>query len=1013
MRPTLGAALLAAAFALAASAQDAPKAVWTEADVAAAEKAFQADRAAASKSNPASLERSDDLAARAARLAKRQLYADAVRLYRDARFGLPPGDLPEHVVRVIGSPRLRLNNAVQAVALSPDASKVVGGSADGEIKVWDSGNGRELFSYAGHKNEIQALAWSNDGKWILSAAGSEAHLIDGSTGKLAHTLTGHTGVIRTVAFRPDSKVCATSGDDTTVRVYDVATGKVWDKLPPKLQFGVNDLTFDPTGKMFAFGDQSGLLGGYLLEPPEGRRALVLGTNAHNPTACTAVAWVGDGKTIFSIGSNLKILQHGAPGPDGESVNNTGVRVNGEFDLAAAGHVEPNVRMAVTPYGKNLLTAGREGPIRVWDVAGRRVVRTLPAHDGGTRALAVSADGRIVASGGADRRVRISELSLEDPRRVYSDHKGFVWAAVASSKGKHLASGGADHRVMLRDPETGKTLKAIDAHNSPVTVLAFSPDETLLASAGGDRVVKIWDAATGELKREIPQAHTAPVMALAWTGDGKRLLTGSVDRSAKVWDATTGKVVKEFSAWKTPVVAIAVSSDDAFAVFGGADGALRVVKLADYSEVQTLPAHSGGVNALTFAAKDLLASAGGDPAVKLWKLSDAGQLAESGRLEGHVTAATSLGVSPDGKLLVAGGADGPVRVWNLATKIETRSVRGQSDWVSGVQFVPGSSSIFSSSLDGTVSLWESAEEPEAEVAPSHQGRVNGVFPSKDGSKFVSCSDDGTARVWEAASGRLLSTLTLPGVQVRAAAFDGDGTHVFVGGSDRKLRTWDWKANKVVKEIDAEPAAGIVAPATGGLTAWLFKGGSNDTTWSQFARFDTDLTRKAAVKEEQKRAASAALSSDGLWGAIGSPDGSIRVWDIEKAERPLGGDLAAHADGVADLAFSADKKRLASASDTGEVKIWDLGKKEAAKTFAAHDKGPTADARIFACLTLSADGKRLLTAGLDGRVKLWDADSAKELRAWKLPIGPTGLTFAPDGKTALAAGGDGAITQLELP
>jgi WD40 repeat protein len=191
----------------------------------------------------------------------------AARLARDARWQLPavPADLPPHVRLVIGAVRLRHADRVNALAYSPDGTKLASASRDGSVRVWDIGNGRELLAYRGHPApppvsdanpvegtsvlRVPAVAWSPTGTLVASAGGNEIHLWDPATGKLAKTLKKHTRMARALAFSSDGSKLASAGDDRLVVIWDVATGK--DAFATQAGSRPEAIAYSPNGKLVA------------------------------------------------------------------------------------------------------------------------------------------------------------------------------------------------------------------------------------------------------------------------------------------------------------------------------------------------------------------------------------------------------------------------------------------------------------------------------------------------------------------------------------------------------------------------------------------------------------------------------------------------------------------------------------------------------------------------------------------------------------------------------------------
>src|SRR5216683_890945 len=112
---------------------------------------------------------------------------------------------------------------VNAVAWSPDSTRIASGSDDGMVQVWDATNGGNVFTYRGHaSNVVYAVAWSPDGTRIASGSGDgTVQVWDATDGRHVFTYRGHAGsAVEGVAWSPDGRRIASGGDDSTVQVWD-------------------------------------------------------------------------------------------------------------------------------------------------------------------------------------------------------------------------------------------------------------------------------------------------------------------------------------------------------------------------------------------------------------------------------------------------------------------------------------------------------------------------------------------------------------------------------------------------------------------------------------------------------------------------------------------------------------------------------------------------------------------------------------------------------------------------
>ena len=114
---------------------------------------------------------------------------------------------------------------VSSVAYSPDGKRIVSGSYDKTVKVWDAATGQELLSLKGHMHSVASVAYSPDGKRIVSGSQDKTVKVwDAATGQDLLFLKGHTEVVYSVAYSPDGKRIVSGSHDNTVKVWDAPTG---------------------------------------------------------------------------------------------------------------------------------------------------------------------------------------------------------------------------------------------------------------------------------------------------------------------------------------------------------------------------------------------------------------------------------------------------------------------------------------------------------------------------------------------------------------------------------------------------------------------------------------------------------------------------------------------------------------------------------------------------------------------------------------------------------------------
>lgn len=596
--------------------------------------------------------------------------------------------LPElHVQRII----LAHNQlGVPGVAFSPDGAHLasIGIGADGFVRIWDTVTGEKVLEMQDVPGDYgSSVDYSPDGRLLASVWG---------------TL------------------------DPKVIVWDAITGEQLWKWPGTVLGDVDRLDFGPDGTLLAVANLSGA------------------------------------PTVFDL-------------------------TTGDVAFTLPGHATVTEAIAFSPDGDRLATGDNDGLVKLWDATTRDELATF-THNGKIHAVAFSPDGERLATAGEDGRLTVWDIPGERPLLSLPTRSG-LYDVKFMPDGERVVGTHQEGATTVWDATTGQLLLNLVGHGSTVISVAAAPDNRHIATGGYDGTVRIWDTAPGREQLTVA-AHQGPANGLAVGADG-RLATVSGDGTAKVWDAATGILALSLQVSNSArLTSIALAPDGDLAAIADAAGDITLVDMGSGKMLSAFNAHDNEIWGLAFSPDgSRLASASWDGRSKVWDTAS--------RALVTTLAAPCWGIkvafSPDGQrvftscgLVAYGDQEVVAYEWDTATGEVVRAFPGAGLEAYGLALSPDGRQLALGYADGSVAILDAASGETLHDLTGHAGIAFGMAFNQDSTRLATSAFDQLAKVWDTTTGQELATLYGNGSNVFSAVFAADDRQLATVGGDGTLR-----------------------------------------------------------------------------------------------------------------------------------------------------------------------------------------------------------------------------------
>ena len=674
--------------------------------------------------------------------------------------------------------------------------------------------------------------------------------------------------------------------------------------------------------------------------------------------------------------------------------------------------DAGVKVAVSPDGKWLATAGEDGTVKLWEFPDGKLARNFAAAQGPIAALKFSPDNAKLVCGSTDKSLSIWNVA-DGNQLAKVETLTEVNAVVWLSDG--IAIGSADGAIRLWT-QVLEPLKELTGHNGAVT--ALDAVGNVLLSGGADGSVRTWDLEKGLAL--VQMAHGGPVTSVAIRADGKRLASAGLNNLAKLWDEAGKPIAElrgnrrasEFADERDRWLQVA-NSNAGYRKNAQADtekqvqaAQERVKKSTDAiaPKQQDLEAKQKALTDATDgkgAAEQALVAADGE----LKKAGEVFAAAEKAAQEAAAAVeALKTATPPDQTAIDKAASEATAKMQEVEKAKGERAKREAEQKQAAEKIEPATKKV--AEADKALKAAQTARnvvENELSLAKGAEVKVSGALSEAKAANEAAETGRKKADEDLQAARKAVGEADKP---IRAIAFSPGNHLVATAGDDQMIHTWSLENGAACEVFAAHSAAigSLVFAPTGELISTaadrIVAAHDVDSEW----KLERILGSSEGPSPFADRITALAFSNDGeLLGTGGgepSRAGEIKVWKPSTGE--LVRDLPnVHSDAVFGLAFSPDNRFLASGAADKMARLIDLSTGKVVRNLEGHTHHVLG-------VAWSLDGRTLATAGADNLVKIWDTSTGsrrKNIEGYEKEV--TAIRFTGASDQLVTASGDNRV------
>lgn len=242
--------------------------------------------------------------------------------------------------------------------------------------------------------------------------------------------------------------------------------------------------------------------------------------------------------------------------------------------ALQGHTKYVNFIAITPNGKQAISASTDGTLKIWDLVSRKCLRTLRGHTHIVSSVSLMRNGKQAISASYDGTLKIWDLESGKCLRTLKGQAGEIYSVSATSDGIRAISSSRDCTVKVWDLRSGTCLRTLKGHSRPARSVSVMLNGRLAISGAWDSTLRLWNLMNGRCLRML-KGHSKPVRSVSLTLDEKLAISGAADNTLKLWELASGQCLRTLEGHTDKINSVSITPDGKLAISGSDDNTLKL------------------------------------------------------------------------------------------------------------------------------------------------------------------------------------------------------------------------------------------------------------------------------------------------------------------------------------------------------------------------------------------------------------------------------------------------------